>query len=125
MRILPFVLLAPGVAAAQSMEPRAYSNLPVGLNILLVGYGYSEGALGFDASVAAAGREHARALRTLGYVRSLDHVRERGQRGLVLPLVDLTGYGVAQRNDRSAARSERSRRSCACGWRSTFTARRR
>jgi hypothetical protein len=51
LRPLAALLLAPALAAAQSMEPRAYSNLPVGLNILIVGYAYSEGALGFDASV--------------------------------------------------------------------------
>ena len=50
MRVLALLLFAPALAAAQSLDPRAYSNLPVGLNFLLAGYTYSQGELAFDAS---------------------------------------------------------------------------
>ena len=33
------------------MEPRAYSNAPIGMNFLIMGYGYSDGALFFDPSL--------------------------------------------------------------------------
>src|SRR2546427_12490775 len=37
-------------AHAQSLEPRSYVNTPVGINFLLLGYGYTQGEVGFDAS---------------------------------------------------------------------------
>lgn len=37
------VLMAAASAHAQELEPRAYSNAPVGLNFLLAGYAYSHG----------------------------------------------------------------------------------
>jgi Putative MetA-pathway of phenol degradation len=41
---------APG-AAAQQLEPRAYSNVPVGLNFLIAGYTYSSGGLATDPAL--------------------------------------------------------------------------
>ena len=38
-------------AHAQTLEPRAYTNTPVGMNFLLAGYSYAEGALLFDPSL--------------------------------------------------------------------------
>src|SRR6185436_9953942 len=35
---------------AQALEPRSYANTPVGINFVLLGYGYTEGDVGFDAS---------------------------------------------------------------------------
>ena len=103
MRLLAALLLAPALAAAQSLEPRAYSNLPVGLNILLVGYAYSEGELAFDATVPLDnGETHVHAV-PIGYVRSLDVLGKAGSIGLVVPLVHLTaratldGVGETQR----------------------------
>ena len=89
-RACALLLLAPvGCALAQSMEPRAYSNLPVGMNFLLVGYTYSEGQLGFDASVPLQdGRTRVHAM-PLGYVRSLDVLGKAANIALVLPLVSL------------------------------------
>ena len=39
------------IAQAQQIEPRAYSNAPVGMNFLIAGYAYSKGAVPFDASL--------------------------------------------------------------------------
>jgi len=101
---LATLLLAPAVAAAQSMEPRAYSNLPLGLNVLLVGYGYSEGALGFDTSAPLQdGNARVHSL-PLGYVRPLDVFGHAGSVALVLPLVDMTA--TASLNGTTEARRE-------------------
>jgi len=90
LRLLPALLLAPALAAAQSMEPRAYSNLPIGINFLLVGYSYSEGDVGMDAaSPLQDGHTRVQAL-PIGYVRSLDVLGNSGSIALVVPLVDLT-----------------------------------
>jgi hypothetical protein len=42
------VLLAAAVAQAQQLEPRAYSNVPVGMNFFIAGYTYSSGGLATD-----------------------------------------------------------------------------
>src|SRR5688572_14242598 len=93
VRLLAVLLLAPSLAAAQSLDPRAYANLPVGLNFLLAGYAYSEGELAFDASVPLQdGRTRIHAL-PIGYVRSLNVFGSSGNFALLLPLVDLTATG--------------------------------
>ena len=47
LALLLGTLLAP-VAHAQELEPRAYSNLPMGLNFLATGYAHSQGGLSTD-----------------------------------------------------------------------------
>jgi hypothetical protein len=44
------VCVAP-CAAAQQLEPRAYSNVPVGLNFFIAGYTYSSGGLATDPAL--------------------------------------------------------------------------
>ena len=38
-------------ARAQTLEPRSYSNAPVGLNFRIAGYGYTSGNVAFDPAV--------------------------------------------------------------------------
>lgn len=45
------LLLAAGGARAQHLEPRAYINIPVGMNFLIAGYTYSAGGLSTDPAV--------------------------------------------------------------------------
>jgi len=98
------LFLAPLLASAQAMDPRAYANLPVGLNFLLAGYAYSEGALGFDASSPLEdGRTRVHAL-PVGYVRSLDVLGNAGNIALMVPFVDLTA--TASLNGTTEARRE-------------------
>ena len=40
--------LASGLPA-QELEPRAYSNVPIGMNFALAGYGFTEGNVLLDA----------------------------------------------------------------------------
>jgi hypothetical protein len=98
------VVLLPACALAQSMDPRAYANIPVGLNFLLAGYTYSEGELGFDASAPLQdGHTRVHAL-PVGYVRSLDVFGNSGNIALVVPFVDLTA--TASLNGTTEARRE-------------------
>jgi len=85
------VLLGPALASAQSLEPRAYANAPVGLNFLIAGYTYSSGGVSFDPSVPLEnGQARVHAI-PLAYVRSLDVFGNSGSIGLVLPFADLSG----------------------------------
>ncbi|HEV3009516.1 MAG TPA: transporter, partial [Burkholderiales bacterium] len=88
------LLLAPALAAAQSMEPRAYSNLPVGLNFLQAGYAYSEGDLAFGSSSPLQdGQVRVHAV-PLAYVRTLDLLGRAGSIALLLPLARLSGTAL-------------------------------
>jgi hypothetical protein len=104
MRLLAALLLAPLLAAAQSIEPRAYSNAPTGLNFLLVGYVYSEGDVGFSASSPLQdGNSKAHSL-ALGYGRSLELFGKAANISLLVPVVDLTA--TATLNSTMEARRE-------------------
>jgi hypothetical protein len=45
------LLLAASAPHAQDLEPRLYSNAPVGLNFAIAGYAYTAGGVAFDPSV--------------------------------------------------------------------------
>jgi hypothetical protein len=50
--LLGALLLArAGAARCQEIEPRAYSNAPVGVNFLIAGYVYTQGSLPFDSAL--------------------------------------------------------------------------
>lgn len=85
------LIFAPALAA-QSLDPRAYANLPVGLNFLLAGYAYSQGELAFDGLPLDDGRTRIHAI-PVGYVRSLALFGSSANFALLLPLVDLTAKG--------------------------------
>ena len=59
-------------AAAQDMEPRAYSSSPIGLNFLVAGIGNTQGALLFDPTVPIDDARANLNLGTLGYARTFD-----------------------------------------------------
>jgi hypothetical protein len=60
-----------GGALAQDLEPRLYTNVPVGINFLGAGYGYSEGNVLFDPAVALENAEIEIHGPVLGYGRSI------------------------------------------------------
>jgi hypothetical protein len=104
VRLLALILLAPALSLAQSIEPRAYSNIPTGMNFLLVGYGYVEGQVGFDATVPLQdGKTRVHAI-PVGYVRSLDLFGNAGNIALLLPFADMTA--TATLNGTAEARRE-------------------
>ena len=59
-------------AVAQDLEPRSYQNAPVGLNFLVTGYTYSEGAVLFDPSIALENAAIEIDGPIVGYARILD-----------------------------------------------------
>lgn len=65
------MLLAPSLAA-QDLEPRTYSNLPVGQNFLGIGYSYSDGEVNPSPSVPLRDIELTMKVAVAAYVRSLD-----------------------------------------------------
>ncbi len=76
---------------AQALEPRSYANTPVGINFLLLGYGYTEGDVGFDASSPIKdAKVHVHA-GLLAYARSLDVWGLSGKFLAVLPVAETSG----------------------------------
>ncbi len=78
---------------AQELEPRAYSNAPVGMNFLLVGYQYSEGALIFSPNLPITNANANVDMMLLGYVRSLGIANKSAKAGVLLPVADLSADG--------------------------------
>jgi hypothetical protein len=58
-------------ALAQDLEPRLYTNVPLGINFLGAGYGYSEGNVLFDPSIALENAAIEIDGPVLGYGRSI------------------------------------------------------
>ncbi len=90
--LVAVTIVVPGRSAhAQSLEPRSYVNTPVGINFLLLGYGYTQGQVGFDASTPITdARVHVHA-GFLAYSRSLDLWGLSGKVLGVLPVADASG----------------------------------
>jgi hypothetical protein len=85
-------ILVPGRGLhAQALEPRSYVNTPVGINFLLLGYGYTEGEVGFEASSPIKdAKVHVHA-GLLAYARSLDVWGLSGKVLVALPVAEASG----------------------------------
>ena len=82
---LVVALAAGATAEAQELEPRAYSNAPVGLNFLILGYGYSQGDVAVDSSAPIEDAKLTVHGVFLAYARALDVWGRAGKVDLVLP----------------------------------------
>jgi hypothetical protein len=78
-------------AQAQELEPRAYINVPVGLNFLLAGYANSEGGLSTDPSIPVEDAHLKIHTGLLAYARSLDLWGKSGKVDVILPYSELSG----------------------------------
>ena len=70
LAVMVLVVLAPGEAAAQELEPRTYANTPVDLNFLAVVYGHSSGNILLDTALPIEDLEADLDLAALRYVRT-------------------------------------------------------
>jgi outer membrane putative beta-barrel porin/alpha-amylase len=81
-------------ARAQSIEPRLFSNAPVGLNFLLIGYTRSSGGVVLDASIPLEDASVTVHAAVLGYARTLDVAGRSAQVQLLVPYAWLSGEAV-------------------------------
>ena len=87
-----FVLtLAASAVHAQSIEPRSYTNTPIGINFLIAGYAYAEGGLSADASVPLTNANLQTHSTLLAYARSIDLWGQSGKFDVVVPYAWLSG----------------------------------
>jgi len=78
---------------AQSLEPRKYTNAPTGMNFLLLGYQYSEGALLFDPSLPLDDAHSQVNMGLLAYVRTMGVAGKSAKAGMLLPYASLSANG--------------------------------
>jgi hypothetical protein len=96
-------MVVPGRSVhAQALEPRSYTNTPVGINFLLLGYGYTDGSVSFDASVPLQDAKLQIHSGLLAYARSLDVGGLSGKFVATLPFADVSGSAklAGQEHDR-------------------------
>ncbi|HEX9301133.1 MAG TPA: transporter [Casimicrobiaceae bacterium] len=72
--MLTALALAAGAssAAAQDIEPRAYSNAPIGVNFLIAGYAYTRGGVAFGPSLPITNPKLNTSSAVIAYARVLD-----------------------------------------------------
>ena len=78
-------------ARAQDIEPRAYSNAPVGVNFLIAGYVYTEGSVPFDGSLPLTNPELSTSNALLAYARVLDFRGKSAKLDIIAPFSWLSG----------------------------------
>jgi hypothetical protein len=83
--------LVASVAVAQDLEPRMYSNAPVGLNFLVAGYTYTDGGVSVDPSVPLEDGDIEVQTTGLGYARVLDVLGRSGKIDVIVPYSWLSG----------------------------------
>lgn len=72
-------------AAAQELEPRSYSNTPVGLNFLIAGYAYQEGDVVTDPSLPLEDAKVTAHSAVLAYARSFGLLGNSGKVDVIVP----------------------------------------
>jgi hypothetical protein len=80
-----------GTAPAQSLEPRAYANTPVGMNFALLGYAFANGDVAFDASLPLKNGKVELNGAFLAYARSLDFLGKSAKVDVELPWAYASG----------------------------------
>ena len=79
------------VARAQDIEPRAFSNAPVGVNFLIAGYGFTRGGLSFDPAVPVTNAHLETSSAVFAYARVLDLWGMSGKFDVIAPFSWLSG----------------------------------
>ena len=93
--IVVLALAGVGAARAQDIEPRAYSNAPVGVNFLIGGYVYTRGGIAFD-TLPVTDPHLQTSSAVLGYARALDLWGLSGKFDVVVPYTWLSGSATYQ-----------------------------
>jgi outer membrane putative beta-barrel porin/alpha-amylase len=77
-------------AAAQSLDPRAYSNVPIGANFVQLSYSYESGGVSVDPSLPVTNGSATVDIETIAYSRALNAWGQSGILNLVLPYAEVS-----------------------------------
>jgi hypothetical protein len=86
----------PRAAHAQELEPRSYSNTPVGLNFLIAGYAYQEGGVVTDPGLPLDDAEIEVHSAVLGYARSFGFLGRSAKVDVIVPYSWVDGSARVQ-----------------------------
>lgn len=89
-----FVLIVAASAVgvwAQEIEPRAFSNIPIGVNFLIASYAYAEGGLVTDPSIPLENANLRTQSTIFAYARSFDLWGQSGKFDVILPYGWISG----------------------------------
>jgi hypothetical protein len=78
-------------AGAQDIEPRAYSNAPIGVNFLVAGYAYTQGGVSFDGALPVSNPDLTTSSAVVGYARVLELWGQSAKFDVSAPLTALSG----------------------------------
>jgi hypothetical protein len=85
------LLALASTARAQDIEPRAFSNAPVGVNFLIGGYAFTRGSLSFDPAVPVTDAQLTTSSAVLGYARVFDLLGNSAKFDVSAPFTWLSG----------------------------------
>jgi hypothetical protein len=85
------LLFASLAAQAQDIEPRAYSNAPIGVNFLIAGFAATSGGVSADSSVPVTNAHIKTSNLVLGYARVLDIAGMSAKFDVIAPYTKLAG----------------------------------
>jgi len=88
-------LASQSAVRAQSIEPRSYSNAPVGVNFLIGGYAYTRGGVSFD-TLPITDPKLTTSSAVVGYARALDLWGSSGKFDVIVPYTWLSGSAIYQ-----------------------------
>ena len=90
------------LAQAQDIEPRSYSNAPIGVNFLIAGYAYTRGGVAFDTALPITNPKLQTSSAVVGYARVLDFWGKSGKFDVIVPYAWLSGSAelAGQRHER-------------------------
>jgi hypothetical protein len=89
------LLATQSAVRAQSIEPRSYSNAPVGVNFLIGGYAYTRGGVSFD-TLPITDPKLTTSSAVVGYARALDLWGSSGKFDVIVPYTWLSGSAIYQ-----------------------------
>jgi len=91
--IVSVIIFLSGISAAysQELEPRSYTNIPVGLNFIVAGYAYSAGGVLFDPAVPLENANIKIHGSVLAYARSIKIGNMSGKIDMIVPYAWLSG----------------------------------
>jgi hypothetical protein len=85
------LIMSAACARAQDIEPRAYSNAPLGINFAIAGYAYTRDGLAFDPAVPVTDLHLHTSNAVLGYARVIDFRGQSGKIDVIVPYTWLAG----------------------------------
>ncbi len=96
--LIGFIVLLSGISSvyAQDLEPRAYTNIPRGLNFVVAGYTYMHGGVVFDPAVPLDNANIKINGSVLAYARSLNIGGLSGKFDMILPYAWVSGTAEFQ-----------------------------